>query len=264
MAFNIRNKVAIVTGGSSGIGFETVELLLSQGAKVAWCGRNVERLQNSYAQVCTNYPDDRCLALPCEVLDKEQVEGFVANIVRQFGQIDMLINNAGQGLVSNFDNTTDEQWISEVKLKYFSVLHIIKATLPYLRKSEIGSITNINSLLALKPEPQMIATSAARAGLLNLTKTLSRELAPENIRINSVLIGMVESGQWEKRYEQRSDKNLTWEEWIGRIAKERNIPMGRLGYPCEVANALVFLASPLASYITGSTIEVTGGFSLEI
>lgn len=123
---------------------------------------------------------------------------------------------------------------------------------------------NVNSLLALKPEKHMIATSAARAGLLNLSKTLSQEFAEEGIRVNSILIGMVESGQWRRRFENRSDPSKTWDEWIRGIAKERGIPLGRLGYAHEAAQALVFLASPLSSYTTGSVVDVSGGFSREI
>ena len=110
----------------------------------------------------------------------------------------------------------------------------------------------------------MIATSAARAGLLNLSKTLSKEFMSEGIRVNSILIGMIESDQWRRRYASRSDQSKTWEEWINTVAEKRGIPMRRLGKPNEAANALVYLASPLSSYTTGSIIDVSGGFSQEI
>ncbi len=264
MSFQIKNKVAVVTGGSSGIGLETVKLLLSEGAKVAWCGRNEERLQASFENMLAHYPKENMLIQVCDVLDAQSVLAFIESVALQFGQIDMLINNAGQGLVADFSHTKDEDWIYEVNLKYFSVLNPVKAALPFLKESSQASITNVNSLLALKPEKHMIATSAARAGLLNLTKNLSNEFAEYHIRVNSILIGMVESGQWKRRFENRSDKQKTWEEWIGNVAKERGIPMGRLGKPEEAANALVFLASPLSSYTTGSAIDVSGGFSKEI
>ena len=124
-----------------------------------------------------------------------------------------------------------------------------------------ASITNVNSLLALQPEPHMIATSSARAALLNLTHSLAHEFTQYGVRVNSILLGMVESAQWKRRYETRSDLNLSWEEWTGNIAKNRGIPMQRLGRPEEPARALVFLASPLASYTTGSAIDVSGGFN---
>ena len=190
------------------------------------------------------------------MLEKAQVTSYVEKVVECFGGIDMLINNAGQGKVSSFDNTEDEDWISEVNLKYFSVLNPIKAARPYLQKSEIASITNVNSLLAYKPERHMIATSAARAGLLNLSKTLSKEFMEEGIRVNCILIGMIESDQRHRRFEKRSDKGTKWEEWIEAIAEKRGIPMKRLGKPIEAANALVFLASPLSSYTTGPVIVV--------
>ncbi|AQS51422.1 short chain dehydrogenase [Paenalcaligenes hominis] len=262
--FLVRNQVAIVTGGSSGIGLETVKLFLAQGAKVAWCGRNQDRLRQSLEEMKGLYPEGEYFTAVCDVLDNQDVKQFVHQVNERFGQIDMLINNAGQGLVSNFANTVDEQWITEVQLKYFSVLNPIKAALPFLKQSASGSITNINSLLALKPEPHMIATSAARAGLLNLTKSLAKEFAAQGIRVNSVLLGMVESGQWRRRFEQRSDQSKTWDQWIQGIANERGIPLGRLGLPQEAARALVFLASPLASYTTGSVLDVSGGFSQEI
>ncbi|AOA58861.1 SDR family oxidoreductase [Acinetobacter larvae] len=264
MSFQLEGKNAVVTGGSSGIGLATVELLLAQGARVAWCGRDQQRLEQSRAYMESRYPDAKIFTMTCNVLDKQQVQQFAAAVQQQFSGVDCLINNAGQGRVSNFDNTADEDWLKEVELKYFSVLHPIRAFLPALKQSNAASISNVNSLLALQPEPHMIATSSARAALLNLTHSLAHQFAPDRIRVNSILLGMVESAQWKRRYQERSDPEQSWAEWIGNIAKKRGIPMGRLGKPEEAAQALVFLASPLASYTTGSVIDVSGGFNKHI
>lgn len=261
MSFQLNGKNAVVTGGSSGIGLATVEMLVSEGAKVAWCGRNEQRLTESKEYILARYPNAKVFTAMCNVLDKADVEKFAQYVQEEFGGIDILINNAGQGRVSNFENTEDEDWLKEIELKYFSVLHPIKAFLPALKQSTCASITNVNSLLALQPEPHMIATSSARAALLNLTHSLAHEFSQYNIRVNSILLGMVESAQWKCRFADRSDQEQSWEEWISNIAKKRGIPMARLGKPEEPARALVFLASPLASYTTGSTIDVSGGFN---
>lgn len=261
MSFQLQDKKAVVTGGSSGIGLATVKLLVAEGACVAWCGRDEQRLNESKQQILARYPNAQVFTAVCNVLDKADVQKFADLVQKQFGGIDILINNAGQGRVSDFENTADEDWIKEVELKYFSVLHPIRAFLPALKQSNSGSITNVNSLLALQPEPHMIATSSARAALLNLTHSLAHEFSQYNIRVNSILLGMVESAQWKRRFENRSDLHQTWEQWIGNIAKKRGIPMARLGKPEEPARALVFLASPLASYTTGSAIDVSGGFN---
>ena len=261
MSFNVTGKVAVVTGGSSGIGLETVRLLLAEGAKVAWCGRNAERLSESESRMRGEFPGGEMLTFACDVLDRAQVEAFAAQVREAFGGADMLINNAGQGRVSGFDETQDEDWLVETELKLFSVIHPVRAFLPLLEASDCASVTNVNSLLALQPEPHMIATSAARAGLLNLSHSLAHEFAAKGIRVNSILLGMVESGQWRRRFEDRSDKSTDWDSWIAGIAAKRGIPMGRLGKPEEPARALVFLASPLASFTTGAALDVSGGFN---
>ncbi|WP_375057512.1 SDR family oxidoreductase [Zobellella sp. DQSA1] len=261
MSFKLQGKVAVVTGGSSGIGLETVRLLLAEGARVAWCGRNPERLAASQEEMRVAFPGAECLTRVCNVLDKAEVAAFAAAVEARFGGTDLLINNAGQGRVSNFEQTEDEDWIAETRLKTFSVLHPIRAFLPQLERSDCPSITNVNSLLALQPEPHMIATSAARAALLNLTHSLAHEFSARGIRVNSILLGMVESDQWRRRFAERGDRDQDWDSWTGAIAERRGIPMGRLGKPEEPARALVFLASPLASYTTGAALDVSGGFN---
>ncbi|VFS62859.1 7-alpha-hydroxysteroid dehydrogenase [Kluyvera cryocrescens] len=194
------------------------------------------------------------------MLNSDEVQAFADAVIARFGAVDMLINNAGQGYVAHFADTPREAWLHEAELKLFGVINPVQAFLPQLEQSDIASITCVNSLLALQPEEHMIATSAARAALLNMTLTLSKELVEKGVRVNSILLGMVESGQWRRRFENRSDKSQGWTEWTAEIARKRGIPMARLGKPQEPAQALLFLASPLASFTTGAALDVSGGF----
>lgn len=264
MSFMIEQRVAVVTGGSSGIGLETVRLLLSQGAKVAFCGRNEERLNTAHDQLKNEFPDADIVALQCDVLDADSCKQLAADVASMLGPVDMLIANAGQGFVARFDDTPSDAWLSEANLKLFGVINPLNAFRSQLAASEIGSLTCVNSLLAVQPEPHMIATSAARAALLNMTHSLADQLVSEGIRVNSILLGVVESGQWRRRFERRGDPSQSWEEWTAGIATERGVPMKRLGKPEEPARALVFLASPLASFTTGAALDVSGGFNRHI
>lgn len=196
----------------------------------------------------------------CDVLNEQEVQAFADAVGAHFGGADMLINNAGQGYVAHFADTPREAWLHEAELKLFGVINPVRAFQPQLERSDIASITCVNSLLALQPEEHMIATSAARAALLNMTLTLSKDLIGKGIRVNSILLGMVESGQWQRRFADRSDKSQSWPEWTADIARKRGIPMARLGKPQEPAQALLFLASPLASFTTGAALDVSGGF----
>lgn len=261
MSFNVENRVAVVTGGSSGIGLETARLLLGQGAKVAICGRDAQRLRAATQELRDSFPAAGLLGHRCDVLDAASVAGLADAVGRRFGGADMLICNAGQGRVASLQDTADQDWLDETRLKLFGVLHPLQAFLPMLQASDIASLTCVNSLLALQPEPHMIATSAARAALLNMTHSLAHEYAAQGIRVNSILLGMVESGQWRRRYAQRSEQDLDWPQWTAGIAARRGIPMGRMGRPQEPAHALLFLASPLASYTTGACLDVSGGFN---
>jgi NAD(P)-dependent dehydrogenase (short-subunit alcohol dehydrogenase family) len=176
----------------------------------------------------------------------------------------MLVNNAGQGRVSTFADTTDEAWREELDLKYFSVIRPTRAFLPMLRDAANPAIVCVNSLLALQPEPHMVATSSARAGVQNLLKSLAVELAPQRIRVNSILIGIVESGQWRRRYAKEAQLGQSWEDWTAELARKKNIPLGRFGRPEEAAQALFYLATTLSSYTTGSHIDVSGGVARHV
>jgi len=261
----LAGRVAVVTGGSSGIGLATVELLLGCGAAVALCGRNAERLDAAVAGLRKQHPDAKLFAQACDVLDAKSVKAFAAASEAALGPASMLVNNAGQGRVSTFADTDDAAWTEELNLKFFSVINPTRAFLPQLeaQRAVLGdaSIVCANSLLARQPEPHMVATSAARAGLLNLVRSMATEFAPQGVRVNGILIGLVESGQWRRRFEAREDRSQDWAAWSGQLAKNKHIPLGRLGLPTEAARAILFLASPLASYTTGSHIDISGGLS---
>jgi len=265
---DLTGQVAVVTGGSSGIGLATAELFLRAGASVAICGRDRERLARAEQGLRERFPEAPLLAAPCDVLDADAVNAFAQAVQQRFGRADMLVNNAGQGRVSTFADTTDEAWREELDLKYFSIIRPTRAFLPMLREAAAAggnaSIVCVNSLLALQPEPHMVATSSARAGVLSLIKSLAGELAPERIRVNSILIGLVESGQWRRRYEAGAQPGQSWEDWTAELARKKNIPLGRLGRPDEAAQALFYLATALSSYTTGSHIDVSGGVARHV
>jgi NAD(P)-dependent dehydrogenase (short-subunit alcohol dehydrogenase family) len=254
----------LVTGGSSGIGLATVELLIQEGAKVAFCGRDQQNLDRVLSDLMDRYPSAQLLAHCCDVLVQKQVIEFSQAVKERFGGLDALINNAGGGRVSTFSDTTDEQWLQELTLKFFGVIYPVRAFLPLLEESTQASIVCVNSLLAVQPEPHMVATSSARAGLLNLVRSMAAEFAPKGVRVNSILLGTVRSAQWQRRYDKLASPKPSYEAWLAQLAKEKNIPLGRFGDPQEPAKAMVLLASPAMSYTTGSSIDLSGGMARHI
>ncbi|MER7811683.1 SDR family oxidoreductase [Streptomyces sp900116325] len=260
MDLGLADRSILVTGGSSGVGLATVRMLLAEGARVATCGRRADALTAALDGLAGL---DRLHHAPCDVRDEAAVKAFTEEAADRFGGLDGLVNNAGASRMKPFAETTADDWRDELELKFFGVLNPLHAALPHLRKSGNASVVNINAVLAKQPETRLMTTSAARAGILNLSTSLSKELAPDGIRVNSVCLGLVDTGQWERRY-AASGSPLDYTAWQAELAADRGIALGRLGNADEVAYAVTTLLSPRASYITGTTVDVCGGVNRSV
>lgn len=251
MDLGFTGRTVLVTGGSSGVGRATVRMLLDEGAQVATCGRRPEPLAALGGH-------DRLHTAVCDIRDPDAVHRLLDGVRDRFGGLDGLVNNAGQSRMKPFAECTTEDWRDELQLKFDGVLNPLHAALPLLRASDAAAVVNVNAVLAREPSPRLITTSAARAGLLNLSKSLSRELAPDGIRVNSVCLGLIDTGQWERRHRAEGG-GLDYDRWQAALAADRGIALGRLGRPEEVAYAVTGLLSPRAAYLTGTSIDVCGG-----
>jgi 3-oxoacyl-[acyl-carrier protein] reductase len=254
----LTGRLAIVTGGSKGLGRAIAAELLAEGASVAICARHENELAETAAELSDAMgPGRQLLALPCDVTDAAQVTDFVAAAAAALGGLDILVNNAGGARPGRFATLTDEDWHDDIEVKLFSQIRCIRAALPHLRASAAPRVININALYARYPDPAFLASSVNRASCLSLSKALSIELGGEGILVNSVNIGFVETPQWQNIHRKRAPE-MPAAEFFGQLAKEE-VPLGRFGRPEEVAGLVAFLASERASYIAGASIDVGGG-----
>ncbi|MGY1433785.1 SDR family oxidoreductase [Streptomyces reniochalinae] len=256
MDLGLADRAYLVTGGSSGVGLATVRALLAEGARVATCGRDAARLAAATGRL--HAEPGALFSDVCDVRDAEAVAAFTDRAAAALGGLDGLVNNAGRSRMKTLDETSAQDWRDELELKFAGILHPLRAARPHLRASDAGSVVNVNAVLAKQPETRLITTSAARAGILNLSKSLSSELAGEGIRVNSVCLGLIDTGQWTRRH-AAADSGLSYADWQAELAADRGIALGRLGSAEEVAYAVVALLSPRASYITGTSLDVCGG-----
>src|SRR5579871_3011432 len=245
MDLNLRDRVVIVTGGTDGLGAALAELLAEEGARVAVCGRDRERLATTAARL-----GDAGLAVPADVTVPADLERLVNATVNRWGRIDGLVNNAGRSSAARIEEVDDETWLADLELKVLAAARLVRLCLPHLRASGAGAIVNVLNIGAKAPTASSLPTSASRAAGLAITKALSKELAPDGIRVNAVLVGLVESGQWRRLAEA---SNRSPEDLYGEIGA--GVPLGRVGRAREFADLAAYLLSSRASFVTGSAVN---------
>jgi 3-oxoacyl-[acyl-carrier protein] reductase len=250
----LKGKVAVVTGGSEGIGRATALRLAEEGAHVAICARRKEPLELVAADI--QKFGVQGLAVPADMSKAADVERLMKAVIDRFGRVDILVNNAGTSKRGAFLELTDEEWAADLELKVFGAIRCTRLAVPHMKKNGGGRIVNITISSAKQPGAQSYPTSVSRAAGLAITKALSKEFAASNILVNTVCIGRIKSGQHERRY-KREGKSP--EQYYAEASKD--IPMGRVGEAEEVANVIAFLVSGAASYVTGSSVNLDGGIS---
>jgi 3-oxoacyl-[acyl-carrier protein] reductase len=259
MDLGLTGKVAMVTGGSQGIGRAAAEALGREGAKVVICARQADRLEQ-VANELSGANDATVVPIAADVRQAADIERVIATTVERFGRLDILVNNAGTSAAGPFGNVTDEDWQADLELKLFGAIRAIRLAVPHLRTAGGGSIINLLNIGAKQPGAASVPTSVSRAAGLALTKALSKEYAPDNIRVNAVLIGLIKSGQHERAWQTRGgDQSL--DDFYAGMLRQRPVPLGRIGEASEAGDLIAFLASARAAYISGVAINLDGGQS---
>jgi NAD(P)-dependent dehydrogenase (short-subunit alcohol dehydrogenase family) len=250
----LKGKIAVVTGATEGIGRATAMKLAQEGAKIAICARRQAPLDQTAAELETT--GSEVLAVSADMSKTADIERFMKAVIDRFGRIDILVNNAGTSARGKFLEIDDQTWSADIELKVFGAIRCTRLAVPHMKKNGGGRIVNITISSAKQPGAESYPTSVSRAAGLALTKALSREYAPDNIRVNTVCIGKIKSGQHERRYTR---EGRSAEDYYKQTS--RDIPLGRVGEAEEVASVITFLVSDAASYVTGTSVNLDGGIS---
>ena len=241
----LKGKVAIITGGTRGIGFAIVQKFLENGAKVALLGSKSETVEKAISELKNQNSNYEVIGFYPNLTNEGEVKDTFEKVEKSFGSIDILVNNAGVSSRTKLEDYTEEEYDKVSNLNIKSVFVCSKVVVPYLKKTK-GVILNTSSMVSIYGQPSGVMYPASKFAVNGITKSLARELAPFGIRVNAVAPGVIETDMV---------KNLP-EEMIKPLIQ--TIPLGRIGSPEDIANAFIFLASNMASYITGVVLSVDG------
>jgi 3-oxoacyl-[acyl-carrier protein] reductase len=262
MGLGLTEKVAIITGGSEGIGKAAARALAEEGARVVIVARRPDVLEAA-AQEINGTATGEVLPVQGDVTDRATITRAVTAALDRFGRIDILVNNAGTSMARPFDAVSDDDWEADFNLKVWAAIRFIRAVVPEMRKVGGGRIINVTNLAGRTPGASSMPTSISRAAGIALTKALSKDLAKDNILVNTVCIGFIKSAQHERRYgpQRAAHPTVPLDALYADEAKTRGIPLGRVGEAREAGDVIAFLASDRASYLTGIAINIDGGTS---
>jgi len=258
MDLGLKDKVALVAASSQGLGRAVAEELAAEGASLVLCARDAKTLDQTAAAIAER-SNTRVLAVPADVTITDDIKRVVSAGNERFGRIDILVTNAGGPPAGRFEQLTHEQWEHAIRLTLLSAVELTRQVLPGMKERRWGRILNITSIAVKQPVENLLLSNSLRAGLTGFARTLANEVAAEGITVNNVLPGYTRTERLEDLAHMMAEKQgISASEFRGKWEKE--IPMGRLGEPHEFAAVVAFLASERASYITGTSIQVDGGW----